>query len=201
MKRLILCLMTLALVSFTAPDTGLTDAERKMAIDQLTKSKDHMVAAVKGLSAAQLNYKASPTSWSIAECAEHIAISESMLFGMVEGALKQPADPSRRAEVKMTDDQVLGMITDRSSKFKTQEPFEPTGKFGSHEGTVKEFVAKRDAHIGYVKSTKDDLRNRYAVMPFATFDSYQAILFLAGHSERHTMQMEEVKADANFPKK
>jgi len=101
----------------------------------------------------------------------------------------------------MTDEQVVGMITNRTSKFKTAEPFEPTGKFGNHEGTVKEFLAKRDAHIAYVTSTKDDLRNRYAVRPFGTFDAYQAILFMAGHSERHTRQMEEVKADPNFPKK
>ncbi len=201
MKAFKLVLLTFALVSFAAPDTSLTDQERKAAIDQLTNSRNHLQEATKGLSAAQLNYKASPTSWSIAECTEHIAISESMLFGMVEGALRAPADPSKRGEVKMTDEQVLGMITDRSSKFKTQEPFEPTGKFGSHEGTLKEFITKRDAHIAYVKSTKDDLRNRYAVMPFATFDAYQAILFLSGHSERHTKQIEEVKADPNFPKK
>ena len=82
-----------------------------MALDRLTKSKDGLLAAVKGLSAAQLNFKASPESWSIAECAEHIAISENMLFGMVEGSLKQPADPSKRAEVKMTDDQVLDPLS------------------------------------------------------------------------------------------
>lgn len=188
-------------MSFHVPETSLTDQERKLAVDQLTNSKNHFMSAIKGLSPAQLNFKASPASWSVAECAEHIAISESMLFAMVEDAVKQPADPSRRGEVKMTDEQVIGMITNRTSKFKTAEPFEPTGKFGNHEGTVKEFVAKRDAHIAFVKSTKDDLRNRYAVRPFGTFDSFQAILFMAGHSERHILQMEEVKADPNFPKK
>jgi len=193
--------MTLALVSFSVPDTSLTDQERKLGMDQLTNSKNHLLTAIKGLSPGQLNFKATPTSWSIAECTEHIAISESLLYGMVEDALKTPADPSRRGEVKMTDEQVIGMISSRDSKFKTAEPFEPTGKFGSHDGTVKEFLAKRDAHIAYVKSTKDDLRNRYAVRPFGTFDTFQAILFMAGHSERHTKQIEEVKADPNFPKK
>jgi len=201
MRTIVLCLMTLALVSFSVPDTSLTDQERKLGMDQLTNSKNHLLTAIKGLSPAQLNFKATPTSWSIAECTEHIAISESLLYGMVEDALKTPADPSRRGEVKMTDEQVIGMISSRDSKFKTAEPFEPTGKFGSHDGTVKEFLAKRDAHIAYVKSTKDDLRNRYAVRPFGTFDTFQAILFMAGHSERHTKQIEEVKADPNFPKK
>jgi hypothetical protein len=31
-------------------------------------------------------------------------------------------------------------------------------------------------------------------------DAYEWILFVAGHSERHTKQINEVKADANFPK-
>jgi len=31
-------------------------------------------------------------------------------------------------------------------------------------------------------------------------DGYEFILFIAGHSERHTKQIAEVKADPNFPK-
>jgi len=31
-------------------------------------------------------------------------------------------------------------------------------------------------------------------------DAYQWILFIAAHSERHTKQLLEVKADPNFPK-
>ena len=32
-------------------------------------------------------------------------------------------------------------------------------------------------------------------------DGIQWVLFIAAHSERHTAQMLEVKADPNFPKK
>jgi hypothetical protein len=32
-------------------------------------------------------------------------------------------------------------------------------------------------------------------------DAYQWLLLLASHSERHTLQILEVKADPNFPKK
>ena len=34
-----------------------------------------------------------------------------------------------------------------------------------------------------------------------TIDAYQWLLLLAAHSARHTAQIEEVKADPNFPKK
>jgi hypothetical protein len=39
-------------------------------------------------------------------------------------------------------------------------------KFGQFEGSLKEFTAKRDAHIEYVKSTKDDLLDRYQKFEF-----------------------------------
>lgn len=201
MKKLIFALVVIPLLSFTDADSPLSKKERDFATDQLTSSKNHLMSAIKGLSEAQLNFKATPDSWSIAECTEHIAIAEGIFDEMIAGVLKQPADPSKRSEVKMTDEQILAMITDRSNKVKTSEPFEPTGKFGSHEGTVKEFTAKRESRVAYVKTTNDDLRNRYQQMRFGTIDAYQVILFMAGHSERHTRQIEEVKANPEFPKK
>jgi len=200
MKKFLLPVVMLLLLSFTTTTGSISKTERKFALSKLKDSKKHLQKAIKGLSTAQLNFKASPESWSIAECTEHIAISESLIYGMFEEVLKQTPDPSRRSEVKVTDEQLWKMITDRSTKVKTQEAFKPTGKFGSHENTVKEFNDKRDSHIDYIKKTDEDLRNRYQQLPFGTIDGYQVILFLTAHTERHIAQIEEVKANPNFPK-
>lgn len=101
----------------------------------------------------------------------------------------------------MTDDQVKGIISSRERKVKTQEMFEPKNQFGSAAGSLKEFITKRDGNMEFAKTTQEDLRNHYAVMPFATFDSYQMLLFITGHSARHTAQIEEVISHPNFPKK
>ena len=201
MKTLMLPFALLLLVSFTVSDTKLTDPERLVAMTEMTTTHDRLLKSIDGLSEAQLNFKSTPDAWSIAECTEHITISENSFFGMLQGTLKTPADPSRRAEVKMTDEQVLAMLADRSQKVKTQESFEPTGKFGSHDATVKEFKAKRRVSIQYVATTEDDLRNHYAEMPFGVLDSYQVLLAMSAHTERHILQIEEVLADASFPKK
>jgi hypothetical protein len=201
MKKLILPVVALLFVQFKTADVPLTTAERNYAIDHLNQSREKFLASVKGLSTEQLNFKSSPESWSVAECAEHIAISENNIFGMVEGVLKDPADASKRSEIKMSDSDLLKMIIDRSSKIKTSEAFVPSGKFGSFDGTIKESTAKRDAHIDFVKNTKEDLRNRVAKFPFASMDAYQVILFMSGHTQRHTAQIEEVKANPGFPKK
>jgi hypothetical protein len=200
MKKLMILLVTLTIVGFTAQETTLTDAERLVAMTEMTASHDHFFETIKGLNEAQLNFKSSPESWSIAECAEHIAISEGSFFNMIQGTLKKPADPSRRAEVKMTDEQVLAMSADRSKKVKTQEPFEPTGKFGSYDATIKDFKTKRIDNIRYIANTQDDLRNHYAEFPFGILDSYQVFLFMSGHTDRHILQMKEIMAHKNFPK-
>lgn len=201
MKKIVLSLAVISLFSFRLADTSLTADERKALAENLTKSRDFMLKTLKGLSPAQLNFKSSPESWSVAECAEHLAISESLIWGMVDGALKPAADPSRRGEVKMSDEAVTNAITDRSHKVKTGEAFVPSGKFGSMDGILKEFNMKRKAHLDYVNATQDDLRNHYAQTPFGTMDAYQVILFMSGHTERHTKQMQEVMADPAFPKK
>lgn len=202
--RLFLLIPVLLLMNFTPVTPELTSAERQVVLDYLKSTKDDLVKSVKGLSEEQLNFKSSPESWSVAECVEHIAISETNLFGMIMGTLKEEANPARRSEIKIADDAVFKSITDRSYKVQTQEAFKPTGKFGSFKATVKEFTSKRDETIKYIKTTNDDLRNHFFTFPveaLGTMDSYQLFLFMTGHTKRHTLQIEEVKSNPAFPKK
>lgn len=195
-----LLLLALTAMSF-ASDSTLTKEERSAATKILEETRDALLKKVKNLSTVQLNFKATPESWSIAECVEHIAISETNIFGFSQLSLKEAADPSKRSEVKFSDDAVVNMIADRSTKVKASEPFTPSGKFGSFEGSLKEFTEKRNNNIKYVKTTSDDLRNHYNDFPFGKLDAYQTILFMAGHSKRHTAQIDEILSNPNFPKK
>jgi len=198
--KLLLLMVALVTMSFNVPSPGLTDAERDFASKYLQETKEDLLKKVKGLSPEQLNFKADPNSWSIAECVEHIASSESNIFGFAQQALQQQADPSFRKDVKTSDEAVINMITDRTHKVKTQHDLEPTNKFGSFEASLKEFKTKRDDNIKYVKTTSDDLRNHYNDMPFGKIDTYQTILFMAAHSKRHTEQIIEVMNNPGFPK-
>lgn len=200
MKKIIFPFIFLVFASFIVADTPLTQAERDIAISEMTKTQNLLLTTVQGLSQEQLNFKSSPESWSIAECAEHIALSETNIFGMLEGTIQTPADPSKRDEVKITDEQLMQLLVDRSNKVKTFAGFEPSGKFGSMESILSEFQKLRKQHIEYVGTTQDDLRNRYAQLPFGTIDAYQILLFMSAHTERHVLQMKEVMADENFPK-
>ena len=199
MKKFGIILLALMFVGFGLNELKLSDEERSKAMDHLSQTRDNLLSIIEGLSEEQLTYKANPESWSIAECVEHIAISENNIIEMVSGAVQVTADASKRSEVTISDEQLLGMITDRSNKVKTSEAFEPSGKFGSYEETLEAFTSKRQENIDYIQNTEDDLRNHYAQLPMGTVDAYQVVLFMSGHTERHTKQIEEVMSDPGFP--
>ncbi len=201
MKKAILPFIVLMLVGFSPKPTQLTEAERALAVKHLSETRDHMLKVLNGLTEEQLNFKPSDGSWSIAECVEHIAISENAFEGFLKKTVAEGNIPALKDSLVFKDEQLMGVLTDRSKKFKTTEPFEPNGKFGSHEEAVAAFLKKRNEHIEYVKTTEDDLRNRFSQdLPFGIVDGLQVIIFAAGHSERHILQMEEIMAHADFPK-
>ena len=201
MKKLIFFLSACMLFSFSVVDTTISKEERKLASDFLNDTKKGVWEATKGLSEAQLKFKAAPDKWSVEDCMKHIAFSEQMLWGMVEAGLKQPATPEKRADIKMKDEDVMKNISDRSTKVKAPQPLEPLNTpYKSTAEAWESFVKTRDKLIEYVNTTNDDLRNHVSQLPIGVFDSYQMILFIGAHSNRHMQQMNEVKADPNFPK-
>ena len=125
-----------------------------------------------------------------------------MIFGLVQGKFMQgPPTPEKHAEVKATDEMILAKVPDRSRKVQAPEFLQPTGRFASREATTKAFEEARAKTMDYVRTTNDDLRDHFGPHPMlGTIDCYQWILLISAHSERHTKQIEEVKADPNFPK-
>ena len=104
-------------------------------------------------------------------------------------------------DVKAIDAFVLKAIPDRSVKAQAPEPLQPDNRFGSPQASLKHFKASRARTIAFLKTTKD-LRGHAITSPLGKeLDCYEWVLFIAAHSERHTKQIEEVKADPNFPKK
>jgi hypothetical protein len=63
---------------------------------------------------------------------------------------------------------------------------------------LQDFAEKRAKTIEYARTTQDDLRAH--VTPGPRVDGYQYLLMMAGHSERHVAQMNEVKTATGYPK-
>jgi DinB family protein len=201
MKKLVFFASAILLLSFISSDNTISKKERKTAVALLKDTENGVFSSVKGLSDAQLKFKPAPDKWSVEECLKHIAISEKLIRGMIDGGLKQAANPEKRAAIKSTDDQIIKNLEDRSTKIKTIDPMKPENTpFKSATDALDSFKGDRDKLIDYMEHTSEDLRDHVLELPIGTYDCYQLILLIGSHSNRHTQQIEEVKADHNFPK-
>ena len=201
MKKLLfaLCLTLLAIPVLRAQN--ITAEERTKAIKYLEQTRAGVLAATKGLSQAQWNFKPATNRWSVAEVTEHIAAAEDFLMDMVKGKVMTAPARTESADVKAIDEFVLQNIPDRSHKVQAREPLVPNNRFGSPKASLKHFKESRAKTIAFLKDTKD-LRGHAMDAPIGKkLDAYEWVLFLAAHSERHTKQINEVKADPAFPKK
>jgi uncharacterized damage-inducible protein DinB len=196
----VLCLVMFPAFAQTAPPT-LTPQEREFALKQFEATRDNFLKSIAGLSPKQWTFKPAPDRWSVAEVSEHIAVSESTIFGAVQKAMQSPAAPEKREQVKGKDEMILKRMPDRSHKAQAPEILRPTGRWATEAELTKAFEASRAANMEYIRTTNDDLRDHFFDHPvFGTLDGYQWLLLISAHSARHTAQIEEVKADPNFPK-
>jgi hypothetical protein len=136
----------------------------------------------------------------VQECAEHIILAEEYIFGGAQQILKTPAVARPATSNPDVDKKIVAGVEDRSKKVTAPEPLVPAAKFATPEDAVREFIARRDKTIAYVKSTNDDLRVHVGPGPAGPMDSYQFLLLLSSHSVRHTLQIREVEANAAYPK-
>lgn len=199
--RLLLTLLVITGLAGTLSNPSLNKEERKFALTHLKDTKIALVKSVKDLSQAQLDFKSAPDRWSIRECVFHIAMTESGLSKLFESTMQTQANPEKRAEIKMTDEDIIKKFQDRSTKLTAPEMLRPEkANWKTMEEAMNAFKETRQNRLKYVKGTTEDLRNHVFQMPFGSIDGYQMILFMAAHSNRHTQQIDEIKADPKFPK-
>jgi DinB family protein len=200
MRLLILACLTALAVPQGVAQEQLSQKDRDAGVKYLEETRAKFLASIDGLSDAQWTFKAGPDRWSIAEVAEHIAVSETTILLLVTDRVMKsprvPADPARA-----TDAKVIEVITDRSVKAQAPEMLKPTNRWNSRTALIKDFEAARKQTIDYVRTTQDDLRGHAAPHPaMQMIDAYQWVLLLAAHSARHTAQIDEVKTAAGYPK-
>ena len=194
----LLCAATLAPGQATV--TELTTKDREFAVKYLEDTRQKFLASIEGVSPAQWTFKAGPDRWSIAEVAEHIAISESTILQLITAKILS-APPAPAGAERLSDQKMLEALVDRSARFQAPEMLKPTNRWATREALAADFNAARDKTIAYVRDTKDDLRAHAAPHPvLKTLDGYQWLLLIVGHSARHTAQIQEVKADPGYPK-
>jgi hypothetical protein len=180
---------------------AMTAQERDLLIDLLMSTQKRLIAATEGLTAAQWTFDPGPDRWSIAECAEHLALSEHALLGLVCGQILQsPTNPDAAVAACGRDGVVVAAMRDRSNRMKTFDFLEPRTIAPTPSAFAGTFVTRRAATLQYVREAEDRLHHHFAPLgALGDLDGYQWLLLLASHTERHVAQMDEVKTHPGYP--
>lgn len=208
MKHWIFLLMLFLLVSFQEkelPQIGGAEEssmikDKEFLLNYFEETEDNLEEITEGLSEDQLRYKSSEDRWSVSQVLEHIILTERAIFKMTIELMGKEPSPERRSEIKASDEELIRGMEDRSKKAKASEDLQPTGVYTDPEVALDELEEQREAIFDFIKNTsEEDMRNHVSDSPFGPIDAYQSLLFIAGHTARHTKQIEEVLADPGFP--
>jgi DinB family protein/SnoaL-like protein len=184
------------------PALGLmTPQERDLLFDLLVSSQQMLIAAIVRLTSDQWMFLPGQGRWSIALCAEHLALSEDALLGMVRGQiLRSPESPEKAVTTRGRDGIVVGAMRDRMHRGKTFDFLEPQSSAPTPAEFIATFLQKRAGTLQYLRETGDALHHHFAPLgQLGDLDAYQWLLLLASHTERHVCQIEEVKAQPGYP--
>jgi hypothetical protein len=184
----------------------LQPSELAHARQYIQQTRDGLVAAAEGLSEAQWQFKPAPECWSIGEIFEHVVMTQELVLGPVCAQLASAPPASATHDCKVVDALIVARFPDRSGKFKGPSVLTPSGAC-----TPSQAVERLNANCvrlnAYLESTPDLRQHAVESAPlkaisngeYQAMDGYQWVLALSAHTERHTRQILEVKADANFP--
>ena len=190
----------LCIAMLPVSNQAISRVEREVALERLRTSRERFLQSIESLSESQWRFKPSPFRWSIAECAEHIAATEEQYLQTLTKLLE--SQPSEAAEPALKDSELSAIYTDRNLKRTAPASLQPKGRWPSRSLLLEHFNQTRAKVIAIGETTQAPLRSYRSRAAYQNLmDGYQWFLRFAGHCERHTAQIEEVKAHPNFPKK
>ena len=196
--RSILTATTLILVVSTAPAVAgpLTPGDRQRLLAHLDMTEGWLVSELDGLSKEQLTFRMTPESWTITDVVEHLAIAEPQYWKQLQDSMLLPPATTK---AEATDAGILWYGIDRTNRIRTGEARVPKGKFETVQSSLAEFQKLRTTMRSYGKTTEEDLRGR--ILKDGNMDVFQWFLMISTHSQRHILQIREIKAHQGYPKK
>jgi len=186
----------MALLAAMAAAQPITPEERRKAVVELERTRDLVLAAIDPVSEENAARKPKPDKWSVLECVEHLALTERGIFAMMQASLQKPeSSDGDRAKTRGTTEILAKFMPDRSRRAAAPVEVAPGGQFKTLAAARAELIAARKDTISFVETTELPLHSHVSKhFAFGELDAYQWFTLMAGHMERHTKQVNEVKA-------
>ena len=174
----------------------MSDLERQRLLAHMDMTASWLVDEVSGLSPAQLHFRPAAGQWSVAQVLEHLVVVAQIYWKDLQAALEQPP---RKASRAMTDADVLWYGIDRTRREQAIPTERPPGQLRDARTALEAYRKYHDRLVQYVKTTRHDLRNH--IVERQGCDAYQWALLISTHEQRHVLQIREIKAHPEFPKR
>ncbi len=172
------------------------------------EAKEKARLAFSDISGPQLNWKPAPEKWSIAQCLDHLVVSDSSYFPEFE-KITAGTYHMKFWEKYSPFTGIMGRIMkDRLQeqpkvKMKAPKKIHPSSS-EIDTGIIERYHKNLDRFLGFISNCRSiDLDKTIISSPITSVVTYSlrdAIQFLIQHEHRHINQAIRVKATANFPK-
>jgi hypothetical protein len=174
----------------------MSKIERERLVAHFEMTERWLTQELAGLSPEQIKFSPGEGQWSILDVLDHLTVAEPQYWQWMQEGMKEPATLTRGAS---PDEEFLWYGVDRTVRNRTAAAREPKGQLAGAAEGLRKFRTLRTAMLEYARSSGDDLRS-HAVQKSKT-DLYQWFLMISSHSQRHILQIQEIKAGPAFPKK
>jgi len=172
------------------------------------EAKEKVQFAFSTLSLQQINWKPSRETWSIAQCLNHLVVSDSSYFSLfteiIDGSYRMSFwanySPFSKLFGKLMRDQLQEQVKRR---LKAPKKFLPAASQINAEILERYYKNLEDFSGLIAKCRNIDLDKTIITSPAVSFVTYSlrdALQFLMQHEHRHINQAIRIKMNENFPK-
>jgi uncharacterized damage-inducible protein DinB len=165
------------------------------------QAQERFIAVVSNLTEAQANFRPDENQWTIAEIVEHVSIVNDGLLRLTHKLLKEADSAPRPPKADLN----LGHTTldengQQQGQFQAPDRVRPQGG-----ARIEDSLAKMRASLAGLAEIQSrleavDLSEQMVPHPFlGPINTYQWMVLLGEHLDRHRGQIERVKAASGFP--
>ena len=180
----------------------MTNEERSLVCSRLESSLLSLQQVTEDLSATQWCFKPSETSWSASQCAEHLAEVENSVNNRIQIILNEGfSDPKLCAEAEGKEGLLGRAVPSRTRLANAPKQPDNNPVYATQVQALAILSEIRAGTLQFAQTTEAALEKH--VFPhflFGQLNLYQWLFLLSLHSERHTAQIQEIKANPEFPK-
>ena len=182
-------------------ESHLSDSERARVVQLLQQTRDDFLATVEPVTDAQWDFRPGLDRWSIGLIAEHLGLVERRLFGCIERALEENANPDWHSATAGKHGLIEKMLRDRGMPRDAPKRVVPTGTVGRKEA-LRVYRERRARSVAFAETTADPLKAHtldHHRPVFGTLNAYQWLLYIPLHNQRHIQQIEEITTAPGYP--